>query len=247
MVPDGLGREPISPGPAGQDSVTAVRVSTADNETKLIPVREAADRVVEVIGNGGLALVPFGVAYAFLTGSRVPLERIYELKLRPPQKACPILVSWEDFVDAADATPAEVDGIRAVIEAELPVGVLVKPKWESAMARSIPQDCLDLLTTNGKLGLFMNMGGMSRELLDAGVRVGVRLFGSSANISGMGNSFSLEDVPDSIVSRIDIVCDAGTCTHANPDRLPSSIVDLETGQLTRRGILHEEIGRLLDG
>jgi tRNA A37 threonylcarbamoyladenosine synthetase subunit TsaC/SUA5/YrdC len=63
----------------------------------------------------------------------------------------------------------------------------------------------------------------------------------------MGNSFSLEDVPDSIVSRIDIVCDAGTCTHANPDRLPSSIVDLETGQLTRRGILHEEIGRLLDG
>jgi hypothetical protein len=29
--------------------------------------------------------------------------------------------------------------------------------------------------------------------------------------------------------------------------LPSSIVDLETGQLTRRGILHEEIGRLLDG
>jgi hypothetical protein len=46
---------------------------------------------------------------------------------------------------------------------------------------------------------------------------------------------------------MDILCDAGTCTFANPDRLPSSIVDLETGQLSRRGILHEEIGRLLDG
>jgi len=247
MVPGRLSREPVNEGPAGQDPITAVRVSTADDDAKLMPVREAADRVVEIIGNGGLALVPFGVAYAFLTGSRIPLEQIYELKLRPPQKACPILVSWEDFVDAADATPAQVDRIRAVIEAELPVGVLVKPKWENATVRSIPQDCLDLLTTDGKIGLFMNMGGMSRELLDAGARAGVRLFGSSANISGMGNSFSLEDVPESIVSRMDIVCDAGKCTHANPDRLPSSIVDLATGQLTRRGILHEEIGRLLDG
>lgn len=242
MVPDGLGRESVSQGVS-----STVNVTVAGEEPKVLPVREAADAVVDVIGKGGLALVPFGVAYAFLTGSRAPLERIYELKLRPAHKACPILVSWDDFVDAADAAPSELARIRSVVEADLPVGVLVKPKWDSAMAQSIPKDCLDLLTTNGRLGLFMNMGGMSRELLDAGARAGVRLFGSSANISGMGNSFSLEDVPESIVSRMDIVCDAGTCVHANPDRLPSSIVDLETGQLTRRGILHEEIGRLLDG
>jgi tRNA A37 threonylcarbamoyladenosine synthetase subunit TsaC/SUA5/YrdC len=227
--------------------VTNVKVITADGRVDSARSRDAADRVVDVIVKGGLALVPFGVAYAFLTGSRSPLSRIYELKLRPPKKACPILVSWDDFVEAADAAPTEIDRIRRIVDADLPVGVLVKPKWDSAMVRSIPKDCLELLTTNGKLGLFMNMGGMSGELLAAGTRAGVRLFGSSANISGMGNSFSLEDVPVSIVSAMDILCDAGTCTFANPDRLPSSIVDLETGQLSRRGILHEEIGRLLDG
>ena len=247
MVPDGLGHQPVGHGSVVKGPVTNVKVITADGRVDRARVRDAADRVVDVIVKGGLALVPFGVAYAFLTGSRAPLGRIYELKLRPPKKACPILVSWDDFVAAADAAPTEIDRMRRVVDAQLPVGVLVKPKWDSAMVRSIPEDCLELLTTNGKLGLFMNMGGMSGELLAAGARASVRLFGSSANISGMGNSFSLKDVPESIVSAMDILCDAGTCTFANPDRLPSSIVDLETGQLTRRGILHEEIGRLLDG
>ena len=62
----------------------------------------------------------------------------------------------------------------------------------------------------------------------------------------MGNSFALEDVPAQIVEEMDIVCETGACKFTNPDRLPSSIVDIETGQLTRRGILHEEIERLLN-
>jgi tRNA A37 threonylcarbamoyladenosine synthetase subunit TsaC/SUA5/YrdC len=247
MVSEGLSRKPVGRAPTAAGLLTTVKVTNASLHEAPMPVREAADLVVDVIKGGGLALVPFGVAYAFVTGSRAPLGRIYELKLRPPEKACPILVSWEDFVDAADAKPEQIERIGRVVSADLPVGVLVEPRWDSAMARSIPDDCRELLTSNGKLGLFMNMGGMSGQLLDAAAREDVRLFGSSANFSGMGNSFSLEDVPESIVGAMDIVCEAGTCTYANPDRLPSSIVDLETGQLTRRGILHEEIGRLLDG
>lgn len=252
MVPVGLCRQPVGNGfmdqkPTAQMPLQSVKVAKAGGDRRVLPASEAAELVVETIARGGLALVPFGVAYAFLTGSRAPLERIYQLKLRKPNKACPILVSPEDFIDAADAPPGKIARVRPVIEAQLPVGVLVKPRPESEVVRSIPGDCLDMLTSNGKLGLFMNMGGMSREILEVGTRERVRLFGSSANISGMGNSFSLRDVPESIVSRMDIVCDAGTCTHANPDRLPSSIVDLETGRLTRHGILHEEIGRLLDG
>jgi len=45
---------------------------------------------------------------------------------------------------------------------------------------------------------------------------------------------------------VDVVCNGGRCKFANPERLASTVVDLETGKLTRRGILHEEIQRLLD-
>lgn len=249
MVQDGLGGEPVSPREAVRGSLTTVKVTLSGADKGPMPVHDAAALAVDVIGDGGLALIPFGVAYAFLTGARAPLERIYELKLRSPDKACPILVTWEDFVNAV-GTPGsggDLDVVRRIIEAELPVGVLVEPDWNSAMVKSVPRDCLDMLSSGGKLGLFMNMGGMSRHLLEAGNRASVRLFGSSANLSGQGNSFSLEDVPPSIVGAMDVVCDAGTCRFANPGRLPSSIVDFGTRRLTRRGILHEEIGRLLDG
>jgi tRNA A37 threonylcarbamoyladenosine synthetase subunit TsaC/SUA5/YrdC len=206
----------------------------------------AAAKVVETIRDGGLALVPFDVAYAFLAGSREPLERIYQLKLRPPEKACPILVSWDEFRRLADATPAQLVRVEKLVRAELPVGILTKPRWEDELARSIPENCREFLVSDGRVGLFMNMGGMSEELLSVATRMGVRLFGSSANLSGMGNSFSLRDVPDDIVEAMDVVCDNGACRYSNPDRLPSSIVDIETGKLVRRGILHEEIERLLN-
>ncbi len=249
MVQDGLGGELASPREAVREQLTTVKVTLAGIDKGPVPVDDAADLAVDVIKKGGLALIPFGVAYAFLTGARAPLDRIYELKLRSPDKACPILVTWDDFADAVGASGPEGDleVIRRIVDADLPVGVLVEPDWNSAMVRSVPRDCLDLLSSGGKLGLFMNMGGMSRHLLEAGDRAGVRLFGSSANLSGQGNSFSPQDVPQSIVDAMDIVCDAGTCMFANPGRMPSSIVDFGTRRLTRRGILHEEIGRLLDG
>lgn len=237
MVPEKLGREPV----------TTVKVTTKNGDGEILSLAEAAEHVVDVIARGGLALVPFGVAYAFLTASLEPLKRIYKLKLRPPKKTCPILGSWEDFVKIADATPEEIGRIEKVVDAGLPVGVLVKPDWQSGVARSIPRDCKELLVSNGKLALFMNMGGMSDALMEEARRRGIRLFGSSANISGMGNSFSLTDVPDSIIDAMDIVCESGTCQYANRDRLPSSIVDLESVSMFRRGILHEEIERLLDG
>jgi len=235
MVSHGLDRE----------SLTAIKVSAKDVGGEMMSSRDAAERVIDVIAGGGLALVPFDVAYAFLTGSLSPLERIYQLKLRPPKKACPVLVSWDQFVEIAQSNAQQLEQIAKVVKAGLPIGIQAVPDWESDVAKSIPKDCLDLLVSNGKLALFMNMGGMSDDLLEIANERDIRLFGSSANISGMGNSFSLGDVPEEIVKAMDIVCEIGTCKYKNPDRLPASIVDLETGTLTRSGILHEDIGRLL--
>ncbi len=208
---------------------------------------EAAGHVVKVVTEGGLALVPFDVAYAFLASSRAALEKIYKLKLRSPQKACPMLVSWEQFLQFADGSADEIGRVNKLVQSGLPFGVLTNAVWDCEFARSIPEDCLEYLVSGDRVGLFMNMGGMSDRILSLATEKGVRIFGSSANLSGMGNSFALEDVPGQIVESMDIICETGSCKYANPERLPSSIVDIKTGQLTRRGILHDEIERLLRG
>jgi tRNA A37 threonylcarbamoyladenosine synthetase subunit TsaC/SUA5/YrdC len=232
----------------GGESLTAIKVTTRDGEKRASEVLSsitAAERVVASVKAGDLAVVPLDVSYAFLGGSLDALERIYELKLRPASKPCPILASWEHFVDVAAATDDEIARIKPVIDAKLPVGVLVKPKHESVVLQAIPRDCSDRLIRNDQIALFMNMGGMSVDLITVANREGVVLFGSSANISGTGNSFSVREIPETMLAATDIVCESGTCKYANSERLASTIVQLDTGELTRRGILHKEIAQLL--
>lgn len=234
-------------GGLGSESIAAVRVSTNGLDRAVMSPREAAERVLDVIQDGGLAVVPFDVSYAFLAGALEPLERIYKLKLRPSSKACPMLVSWEQFLDIVHASPDGVRRVQKVVDAGLPVGVLAKPDWDSEAARPVPKNCRRLLEQDGKIALFMNMGGMSADILRAADDRGLRVFGSSANLSGTGNSFSLDEVPTSILDSTDLRCDAGRCKHANAERLASTIVELGTGEIVRTGILHDEIHkRLID-
>lgn len=237
MVSRGLGREPIAPVRVSSDTMDCVMMSPID----------AATEVLSVIRKGGLAVVPLDVSYAFLAGAREPLERIYELKLRPASKPCPVLASWSHFTDLTNEGEVAVRRVKRVVDAGLPLGVITTPNWESDVAKSIPRDCIERLAKGNKLALFLNMGGLSEYLIALADRVGTRLFGSSANISGKGNSFSLGDVPPTMLDGVDIVCDAGQCKYTNPERLASTILDLETGELTRRGIVYADIERLLNG
>jgi len=230
-----------------RESMSAIHVRTRESERTVMSVRDAVERVTTIIARGGLAMVLLDVSYAFLAGERGSLQRIFELKLRPTSRPCPILASWDQFLDITKGTRAEIERIKRVIDAGLPVGVITEPDWQSKVARSIPPDCIELLSRDGRLALFMNMGGMSDALIASADRQGILLFGSSANISGKGNSFLISDVPETMLEQVDVVCEAGECKLANSQRLASTIVDLHTGELIRRGVLHAEITRLLAG
>ncbi len=230
-----------------RESMSTILVRSQESGRSVMSSLDAAEHVVTVIARGGLAMVPLDVSYAFLAGEREPLRRIFELKLRPTSRPCPILASWEQFMDVTKGSDAEIERIKRVVDAGFPVGVITEPNWQSKVARSIPADCIDLLSWDGRLALFLNMGGMSEELVASADRQGILLFGSSANISGEGNSFLLSDVPEAMLEQVDVVCEAGECKFANSQRLASTIVDLHTGELTRRGVLHTEINQLLTG
>lgn len=227
--------------------MNSIQVTSSQSEGGAMSAGRAAETVVEVVKAGGLAVVPLDVSYAFLAATRGALERIYDLKVRPASKPCPILASWEHFVEATAASPAHIQRVERAVAAGLPVGMLTRPDRRSDVVRRIPADCSEMLIKDDRLALFVNMGGMAADLIAAAEANGVLLFGSSANISGTGNSFSIEDVPKSMLESVDVVCDAGRCRFSNPDRLASTILDVESGALTRRGIAADEIEkRLLD-
>lgn len=65
--------------------------------------------------------------------------------------------------------------------------------------------------------------------------------GSSANTSGTGNAYAIEDVPLSIRSAVDLeIGDAGR-SGASHGKLASTILDLESGTFLRQGVQFAEV------
>ena len=222
-----------------------VKVTSQRHDGVVMSSRDAARTVIEVVRDGGLAVVPFDVAYAFLGATRGALELIYALKVRPAGKPCPMLASWEHFLGASAADPERIRAIQRVADAGLPVGLITSTNWQSDLVGTSPDDCREMLAKDGKLALFINMGGIGELLIEEADAIGLRLFGSSANISGTGNSFRLDELPDFMLENVDITCEAGDCRYTNAERMAASIVDVDATAVVRIGILHEEIERLM--
>ena len=209
-------------------------------------VGDAATLVIDTLRRGGMAVVPLDVAYGVLAGSREALERIYLAKGRPRTKPCGLLASWSQFNALSTGRPSAKRAVGRVIQSGFPLGVITSVDWTNPVAQAIPRSCSDLLVRDDAIALFLRMGGMADALLDAADRERVILYGSSANRSSAGNSFSLAEVPREILETADVICDGGPCALSNEARLPSTMINLRNGQMTRRGILSPEIRDLLN-
>ncbi len=173
------------------------------------------------------------------------MERIYLAKGRPRTKPCGLLASWAQFDVLSSGCPDAKRAVGRVIRSGHPLGVITGVNWMNPLARSIPRSCSDLLVKNDTIAMFLRMGGMADALLEAANRERVILYGSSANRSNAGNAFSLEEVPPQILESADVVCDGGRCAFANEERLPSAMIDLRNGRMTRHGIQSVAIQDLL--
>jgi L-threonylcarbamoyladenylate synthase len=185
---------------------------------------------------GGVAVFPADTVYglACAPDDRVAIDRLYRLKGRRPDK--PAAVMFFDLDVALEALPELGERTRRAMGELLPGGVtLLLPN----PAGRFPLACAD---DPGTLGLRVPR---VREL--AGVRWPV--LQSSANRAGGPDARRLEDVPEEIRARADLVVDGGELPGT-----PSTVVDLrryeEDGSwvILRQGLVGEaELERALGG
>jgi len=213
--------------------------------TRDLVIGDAATVAIETLRRGGMAVVPLDVAYGVLAGSREALERIYSAKGRPRTKPCGLLASWPQFDALSTGRPEAKRAVRRVIDHGHPLGVITSVDWAHPIVRALPRSCSDLLVKDDTIAMFLRMGGMAEALLEAADRERIVLYGSSANRSNAGNAFSLDEVPREILESADIICDGGRCALANDDRLPSAMIDVRDGRMTRHGIRSDAIRGLL--
>jgi L-threonylcarbamoyladenylate synthase len=184
-------------------------------ETKVLPAgKEAMGVAVRILADGGLVAFPTDTVYGVGSHALQPdaVERIYIAKIRPRDKAIPILLARADDLSLVAERIPEAAWLLA--ERFWPGGLtLVLPK-----KASVP----DVVSAGGPtVAVRVPDHPVSLALMAA---LGAPLAATSANLSGHPSPVTAMEVQAELGGRIELVLDGGRC----PGGIPSTVLDLTT-------------------
>jgi tRNA A37 threonylcarbamoyladenosine synthetase subunit TsaC/SUA5/YrdC len=208
--------------------------------------QKEVDDVYAVIDRGGLALIRLDIGYGFAGRSEESIRRMYELKGRPESNPC-VVPGNMDLLQ--ELCPGLDPKILAWLRAQVPwtpLSVIGNLDVKSKVWLSLPEFVRKQCSKAETVAVFLNAGEFLEALLLRSLEDGKLFAGSSANLSGQGNVYRPEGLAPGLVAGVDIFIDHGVARYENPERMATTMVDLRTCQVTRRGVNYTKLAGLLE-
>ncbi|MGA9350143.1 MAG: L-threonylcarbamoyladenylate synthase [Anaerolineae bacterium] len=184
-------------------------------ETKVLPVRNEAIAVAaRILAGGGLVAFPTDTVYGVGAHAFQPdaVERIYAAKIRPRDKAIPILLAQpDDLVLVAE-------GITET------AWLLAERFWPGGLTLVLPKkaNVPDVVSAGGPtVAVRVPDHPVPLALIAA---LGAPLAATSANLSGHPSPVTAQEVQAELGGRIELILDGGQC----PGGVPSTVLDVTT-------------------
>jgi len=184
-------------------------------ETKVLSVgQEAIDMAVRILAQGGHVAFPTDTVYGVGAHAFQPdaVERIYAAKIRPRDKAIPILLAQpDDLVLVAE-------GITET------AWLLAERFWPGGLTLVLPKkaNVPDVVSAGGPtVAVRVPDHPVPLALIAA---LGAPLAATSANLSGHPSPATAQEVEAELGGRIELILDGGRC----PGGIPSTVLDLTT-------------------
>jgi L-threonylcarbamoyladenylate synthase len=195
---------------------------------------EGRQQAVAILRGGGVVALPTDTVYGIAVALATPggIERLFDVKERPPDKAIMVLVDDLSQVTELVDLPAAAGALKSLWPGGLTLVLPLRP------AAPLPRA---LTAGTATLGVRIPDHPVPRQLAGA---VGP-LPTTSANRSGRPDARSADDVVASLGDRIDAVVDGGR----SPGGVPSTVLDCTTltVRLLRLGAIPpDRIAALLD-
>lgn len=156
-------------------------------------IEKQVDEAKKVIEKGSIVVFPTETAYGIAADatSRVAVEKVYEAKQRPRSKGLTAIVdSLETAEEYADLEEDERRIVREFMPGPL---TLIAGKKDS-----VPDNL------NEDFAFRISSGEVADKLAEVGP-----ITATSANISGNETSYSVEDISEELLEKVDYVIDDG--------------------------------------
>ena len=156
-------------------------------------IEKQIEEAKEVIEDGGIVVFPTETAYGIAADatSRVAVEKVYEAKKRPRSKGLTAIV---DSLKTAEKYAELSNRERKVIEKFMPGPLTLVGEKKSSVPDNLNED----------FAFRISSGEVADRLSEVGP-----ITATSANVSGQDTSYSIEDISDELLDKVDYVIDAG--------------------------------------
>jgi len=174
-----------------------------------IDLHQSLFRAVEIIKSGGIIAFPTDTVYGIGVSAfnADAIEKIYQVKGRPKEKAIPILMG--DHTELIKITPPPGEKVQKILAAFWPGALtLILP-----LLAELPAN----LSNTGTIGIRVPDHNLTRELL----RLTGPLATTSANLSGQESALSAEEVFKNLGGKLALILNGGR----SPGGVASTVLD----------------------
>jgi tRNA A37 threonylcarbamoyladenosine synthetase subunit TsaC/SUA5/YrdC len=208
-------------------------------------IESDARRVEGVIRGGGVAIVQGDVGYGMLTATPNAASRTVSTKRRAAHKRHGMIGNAEFRRDAMKLDKRQHDMVDAItVDFDLPLGVIGPVRKDHPIIAGIEPNTLLAASVGDTMAMLHNNGALATELARLSLESSLAFLGSSANLTGTGVKFRVEDIQPEIIESADLIVDYGLAKYHLYQR-SSTMMNFESMQVVRIGCCYELIGDIL--
>jgi len=200
-----------------------------------------ARRMYALLADGGLALARTNTGYGLVAMRSEAVRRIYALKGRAAEKPCVTVGTMAILDDVATGIDPDVRGWLSRAVAQWPMAVIARMNRRSALLSSWEPFVASQCTKADTIATFFGVGDLIARTATIAYGHGELIVGSSANLAGTGNNYTLDSVPDEIRSAVDMELDYGIAPFTSDRKLASTILDVTREVFQREGCAFAEV------
>lgn len=203
-----------------------------DDET-----RELAVAALKALAAGKVVMLPLRVGFGYIGTRDGALRRIYELKGRSPDKPLCLLANEEIAREVCTEEGPSFATLMRVVHLGIPVTVITQARKGMEMPPVIEN------SIEKGLALYFDGGSLAEAIVGLAAQDGILIFGSSANISGHGNTFSWAELDNSLLEDVTMIgypMDIEKPDDSGVNR-GATIVNASSGSIIRRGLAADQI------